>query len=135
MIKKKFLFLLTVTLIIFTGTYIFAGKCPNVKGDWDFNYKGVVYTPGSGNSFETDYAVIYITDQEGCFFAGDVEGPNVNCALIGSIKNKKITATMCGTIVRGNLLKNNRKMKLIIEDIALDRNDIQSVWQGIAVKR
>jgi len=41
--------------------------------------------------------------------------------------------SICGAIIRGTLWGNN-KMKLTVEDIALDNNDMQSAGKGIVVK-
>ena len=136
MIKRQVLLLLAMTIIILFGGQAGAEQCQDITGDWSGSYEGVFYTPESGYSFESIEGIFHIIEQRGCLFYGSFEsldGAVADCPLVGSIDRRKVSMSICGAIIRGTLWGNNR-MKLTVEDIALDDSDMQSAGKGIVVK-
>ncbi len=109
--------------------------CPNILGDWIGNFGIVIYT--SEHNFEQIHATLHISEQQGCLFFGNVEVdemPEIDCVLTGSIVGNNIAMTMCGAIMRGTLVENNR-MELTVEDIELFDGDMQSAGVGTVTRK
>ncbi len=141
---KKFVFFLTLYLIIISGSLALAETCPNVVGDWDYNGQQVYYDPETDTyGYETEYGIIHVTNQNGCLFYGHVEIPGcTDCGgpITGAIDGRDVTMTTDVTIVNCtlwcfNVYKGFTKMYCTVSSLSQDSNDSFSTHKGTASRR
>ena len=138
MIRKNFIFVLTLGLTIFIAGVAFGQNCSDIVGDWDLTIEWVYYDDVDDSYGYTTYnGIIHIVDQNGCLFYGYVEfpdDPESDGPLTGIItKRRFITASGCDTILNGMLSGYNYSSKMFtIMKLKLSNLNVKTpdTWQG-----